>query len=55
MALMNPDGSKMQAEEIAPCEFCGRRFGAEAMARHTKVCLKNPDRKKKDEKKDEKK
>lgn len=45
MALLNPDGSTMQVGEVTPCEFCGRRFGAEAMARHVRVCLKNPARK----------
>lgn len=45
MALLNPDGSKMEVQEVAPCEFCGRRFGPDAMARHVKVCMKNPDRK----------
>ncbi|CAL6023944.1 C2HC-type_zinc-finger domain-containing protein [Hexamita inflata] len=45
MALLAPDGSKIDAEEVVPCEFCGRRFGASAMAKHVGLCLKNPDRK----------
>lgn len=45
MALLNPDGSRLEVQEVTPCEFCGRRFGPDAMARHVRVCMKNPDRK----------